>query len=596
MCLDDGAGILYVTSGPAGRGAIEAISLASGRTLARANAGHYPCAPTLVGGGRVAYADRFRGRVVFCDAQTLATVGTVDVTREPIDMAWSAKEGLLVVAHHLPDKGAACPVVSANITLISTKKMATEAVVPLRNGSTSVKRVALSPDGTQAAVTHVLARYTLHTSQLEQGWENTNAVTFIDLGARRMGNTFLLDEPYQGAANPWGVAWSPDGRHLYVTHAGSHEVSDIDMDKLAAKVAAAARDVSTFRMSDPVAFENNLAFLGDARVRRSVAGKGPRDVVAAGSKLWVADYFSDAIEALEGGREGGPASHGYNSPQGQVAESGLRVAASRPLRPSPVRSQPPAFPTTKTASTLADPSASRCLIVVGNPTMDDARRGEMLFHDAGICFEQWQSCSSCHPDARVDGLNWDLMNDRLGNPKNTLSLLYSQFSPPAMSTGIRPTAQYAVRAGMRLIQFSEPDEKDAKAIDAYLYSLKALPSPYLVDGDLSPAARKGREIFRQLGCADCHNGPYYSDRKLHDVGTWTPIDMTTTADGQPVRQTQFVTARLTEMWRTAPYLHSGEYYTVGELVDHGSHARINATTKKLSEEEKKNLVEYILSL
>ena len=35
------------------------------------------------------------------------------------------------------------------------------------------------------------------------------------------------------------------------------------------------------------------------------------------------------------------------------------------------------------------------------------RRGEILFHDASDCFERWQSCASCHPDARADGLNWD---------------------------------------------------------------------------------------------------------------------------------------------------------------------------------------------
>ena len=67
---------------------------------------------------------------------------------------------------------------------------------------------------------------------------------------------------------------------------------------------------------------------------------------------------------------------------------------------------------------------------------DPVRKGEFYFHDATICFQGWQSCSSCHPgDARADGLNWDLLNDGIGNPKNTKSLLLAHQTPPAMWLG-----------------------------------------------------------------------------------------------------------------------------------------------------------------
>jgi len=45
------------------------------------------------------------------------------------------------------------------------------------------------------------------------------------------------------------------------------------------------------------------------------------------------------------------------------------------------------------------------------PQLAARQRGRMLFNDATLCVEQWQSCASCHPDARTDGLNWDLLND-----------------------------------------------------------------------------------------------------------------------------------------------------------------------------------------
>ena len=128
----------------------------------------------------------------------------------------------------------------------------------------------------------------------------------------------------------------------------------------------------------------------------------------------------------------------------------------------------------------------------------------MLFHDAEICFQHWQSCATCHPDARVDGLNWDLMNDGMGNPKNTRSMLLVHQGGPAMSLGVRASAEEAVRAGFRRSLFAVRPEEDAAAVDAYLKSLQPVPSPHLVDGHLSPAAERGKKIFfdPKVGCAE----------------------------------------------------------------------------------------------
>jgi cytochrome c peroxidase len=45
------------------------------------------------------------------------------------------------------------------------------------------------------------------------------------------------------------------------------------------------------------------------------------------------------------------------------------------------------------------------------PQLELARQGEMALHDATLCYQHWLSCASCHPEARSDGTNWDLMND-----------------------------------------------------------------------------------------------------------------------------------------------------------------------------------------
>ena len=164
-------------------------------------------------------------------------------------------------------------------------------------------------------------------------------------------------------------------------------------------------------------------------------------------------------------------------------------------------------------------------------------------------------------DARADGFNWDLTNDGVGNPKNTKSMLLAHRTPPAMVTGVRPDAESAVRAGIEHILFADQPTRHATAIDEYLKSLKPAASPYLTEGRLSPAARRGKELFEsdEVGCFECHPAPWYTDLLKHDVGTRGPYD----------QRAQFDTPALIEVWRTAPYLHDGRYTTIRQLIAEG---------------------------
>ena len=123
------------------------------------------------------------------------------------------------------------------------------------------------------------------------------------------------------------------------------------------------------------------------------------------------------------------------------------------------------------------------------PQLAGRRWGELLFNDATICRQQWQSCASCHPDGRSDVVNWDLLNDGVGNPKNTKSLVLAFQTPPSMAEGVRTTAGEAVRAGLSNILFADRPEAEAVAIDEYLQSLEPVPSPHLVDGQAQPGRR-----------------------------------------------------------------------------------------------------------
>jgi cytochrome c peroxidase len=214
------------------------------------------------------------------------------------------------------------------------------------------------------------------------------------------------------------------------------------------------------------------------------------------------------------------------------------------------------------------------------------RQGEIHFNDAELCFQNWLSCATCHPDARTDAMNWDLLNDGMGNPKNVKSMLLAHQTPRAMWLGVRADAEAGVRAGLKYIQFTVRPEEDAQAIDAYLKSLTPIPSPYLVDGQLSPAARRGKELFQQADCIHCHPAPLFTDLQLHDVGSTKGQDT-----GKPVD-----TPTLIESWRTAPYLHDGRAPTMREVITTYNHADTHGKTSTLSEEEIDALTEYLLSL
>ncbi len=79
-------------------------------------------------------------------------------------------------------------------------------------------------------------------------------------------------------------------------------------------------------------------------------------------------------------------------------------------------------------------------------------------------------------------------------------MLFSHVTPPNMISGIREHAERAVRAGFNFIQFLKFRKKMLFGVDAYLKSLRPVPSPYLVNGELSDLAKEGQKGFRKAEC------------------------------------------------------------------------------------------------
>jgi YVTN family beta-propeller protein len=547
LALAPGGQRLYVTCA-APTSSVAVLDLASGRVVESIPAGHTAMSPVVSPDGTLLYVvNRFNDEIAVIDLRSGKPLRRVRVEREPVAAAPTRDGKLLLVANFMHAGRSDVENVSAAVSVVDPHAGRVVKTIRLPNGAGQLQDIRISPDGRYAAIAHVLARHQVPTSQVDRGWMNTNAVSILDVAGLSLVNTVLLDGPMNGAANPWGVAWSTDGRQLAVAHSGAHELSITEFPALLKKLAALPVQVNPIRQNATVAASliradvpNDLSFLTGLRrtVRLPDPDRGPRGIAIAGGRVYSANYFSDSLTAIE-------------------------LAGGRP---------------------------SESIALGTRPEPDLVRRGEFYFHDADICFERWQTCTSCHPgEARSDSLNWDLLNDGIGNPKNSKSMLLSHRTPPAMSLGIRDTAETAVRSGIRNILFTQPPAEVAEAIDAYLKSLKPLASPRLVNGKLSAAALRGREIFddKQVACGSCHATELFTDLKSYDVGTEGRFDP---------GPKDFDTPTLVEVWRTAPYLHDGSAPAMRDVLTTKNPKDKHGKTSHLTPKQIEDLAEYILSL
>jgi YVTN family beta-propeller protein len=529
---------------------VAVLDAVSGRWIAGIPAGHTALAPVISPDGRRLYVcNRFSNDVSVIDLPAGKEVGRIPAVREPIAAAVTPGGETLLVANHLPNtrsdgsfKGDVSPVVA----IIDTRTRETT-FLELPHGSHSLRGMCIAADGRHAFVTHLLSNFEMSPTHVDGGWIQVNVVSIVDTRRRKLLRTIGMDRNDLGAGNPWGIACTADGKSVCVSLAGTHELCVIDQ---AALLGEDAVTMSPMMGAWPI-----YTSLGDSLWRRiKLPGKGPRGLAVAGSRVYLAQYFSDTVAVVD-------------------------LSAERDA-PQADRDAAPVYR-----------DAPRAEIALGPPPqLSLRRRGELLFHDATLCYQQWQSCASCHPDGRVDGLNWDLLNDGSGNPKNTKSLLWAFQTPPAMWEGVRTSAAEAVRSGIKNILFADRPEREAVAIDAYLQSLRPVPSPHLLDGRLSPAAERGRALFegQRAGCRQCHPLPLYTDLRAHDVGS----------RGRDDHGSRFYTPTLVEVWRTAPYLHDGRYATVKDLLVAGRHG-LNRPPDRghpLNARELDDLLEFVLSL
>lgn len=507
----------YVTTNAA-TGHLQIISLETGKQETAIATGSGACYPIFGPDKKHIYVcNQFQNTVSEVDPAIHQVIRSVKVLREPKSALFSKDGEYLFVTNFLPAQRADVDYVAACVSVIRMSDFTKVKDIQLANGSNALRGICMTPDGKYIYVSHNLGRFTVPTSQLQQGWMNTSAFSIIDVAKQEFIGAVVVDEPERGAAGIWSIVCNDET--LFITHSGTHEISVIDHKAMLDKF---------LNYPNKSMLDYDLRFLYGLRKRIPLEGNGPRKMIMENGKLYIPTYFADILN-------------------------------------------------------IVDAQTCEIATVNLNPDREESaeNKGERYFNDASHCFQNWQSCNGCHPgDARTDGMNWDLMNDGVGNSKNCKSLLFSHPTPPSMISGIRETAEWAVRAGFKFIQFFDITEEDAVCVDAYLKSLRPVPSPYLVDGELSDLAKEGRKIFEKLNCTECHSGPYYTDLKMHRIGEDIEFEK------------GWDTPTLREVWRTAPYLFDGRAATMEEVFEIHKHG----IDKKVSKKEIKALTEYVNSL
>ncbi|MEZ6080913.1 MAG: beta-propeller fold lactonase family protein [Pirellulaceae bacterium] len=308
------------------------------------------------------------------DSQSLTVTETIVVDANPRHLAFSEDGQRLLVT---------CDAYDTTRWLNVIDRVTHKVVqrVPLEMTS-NLRGVALA-HGNVAVIAHLNPNPFSPLTQVQQGWVNTNALSFIYLNEDPVRHVMLLlDEFTRYHANPHDVVITPDGRFAWVSCGGADEVLLIDVDR-------ALELIQETPQTKRPQLRSRLSLSPQFVTKHIPVGRNPYGLAmsADGSRVLVANHLGNSVSVID------------------------------------------------TASGIV----SATIDVGSAPQPTQLRRGEILFHSASICFQGQFSCASCHPDGHTTGLSWDLEDDGLGNPKNIRSFLGVKGTEPFRWQGEAPT-------------------------------------------------------------------------------------------------------------------------------------------------------------
>ncbi|ATL45278.1 c-type cytochrome [Elizabethkingia sp. HX WHF] len=244
-----------------------------------------------------------------------------------------------------------------------------------------------------------------------------------------------------------------------------------------------------------------------------------------------------------------------------------------------------------------------------NPYSEDKMElGKTLFFDPRLSKSGQIACASCHnPELGwADGNRVSFGHDRQNGTRNAPTLLNIGFAKTFFWDGRSATLEEQVKApienpvemnlhmslatkNIRKIKGYKPyfekafgtteitEDRIAKAIATFERSLISPPSRFdkFVSGKrnaLTDAEVKGLHLFRtKANCINCHNTPYFSDQKFHNLGLtyygrkYEDLGRyLVTLRNEDVGK--FKTPTLREVSENKPYMHNGLFPELANIV------------------------------
>lgn len=571
---------LLVTN--ADNGTVTVVDAVTHKVLREIKVGEKPEGVTWIGNGPLAAVTVYReDLVVFIDADQGTVVKKLTVADEPYGIVASKDGARAWVTHEYP----------GSVSEIDLKE---QKVIREFKVGAFVRGLALSADESRLYVSEY---YTANLNAVD-----IKSGKVVDVWESRTNDNLCRN-----------VVLHPRRGKAYLPHIRS-------------KIEVVDGSGSIFPQLSICDTGSQGAGLGSTNKRRAAINMDTYNGVYVVTNPWEAALSPDGkrIYTIYAGTNDMNVSEVIDDDYKEIDRIGSAITAGqnpRAVRVSPDGKQVFIYNTLDFAVVVFDPNMRRLasIIVCAPPKTPEWVRGKIVFNTAlpPLTSRRWIACSSCHPDGHTDGRVWQ-------NPeglRKTTAFFGMAHTHPIHWSADRDEVQdfeYTIRGrlmqGAGLFKGSvkpkdgfKPTEldmplsarsTDLDALAIYCNSFDFKLSPHIqAPGKLTPSAERGKQLFfsKEVNCASCHSGPYYSDSsvtkpfKLHDVGTGGD-------DPSERMGPKYDTPTLLGIYRTAPYLHHGKAKTLRDVLTTCNQGDKHGKTSHLKSAEIDDLVEFLKCL
>ena len=219
IALDPRGPRAYVSGFAAGT--VSVVDLATGAPLATFATGRRPYGVVVSPDGGVLFvAESGAGAVALFDTGTRERLAAVAVEPNPRGLAVSADGTRLYVTHFM----------SGHVSVIDVASREVLGVISTGAESNAAQFIAIAPGGQKAYLPHIRSRVSNANLQFDSTIAPLVSVLDLETDTLLRRELLGLDAIDRPVNMPFAVAFSPEGRLLYVVNSGSNDLSIVDLE------------------------------------------------------------------------------------------------------------------------------------------------------------------------------------------------------------------------------------------------------------------------------------------------------------------------------------------------------------------------------